>query len=64
MYNRDYRDYYRDRNRHRYYDDWWYYRNRDRRWYDLYQSQYSNVNQSIYNTGWMEDVYQNNWVTK
>ena len=66
MYYRDYcRDYYYcDRNRHRYYDDWWYYRNRDRRWYDLYQSQYSNVNQSIYNTGWMEDVYQNSWVNQ
>jgi hypothetical protein len=27
--------------------------------YDLYQSQYSNIVQDIYNTGYMDRVYQN-----
>lgn len=65
-----YDDYYWDRrrdwDRRRYYDDWYYYRDRDR-WYnryDLYQSQYSNVDQSIYNSGYMSDVYQNSWVNQ
>ena len=65
-----YDDYYRDRrrdwDRRRYSDDWYYYRDRDR-WRnrnDLYQSQYSNVDQSIYNSGYMSDVYQNSWVNQ
>ena len=59
-YRRDWYYYPRYYDRRRYYDDYYYrpYRNL------IYDSQFSNVNQSIYNSGWMNDVYQNSYVNQ
>lgn len=49
-----------------YRDDWWYRDDfrRKQAEIDFYQSQIANVRQSIYNTGYMENVYQNSWINQ